>query len=130
MPPKPEVTGFYDPRTYSIQYVAADPDAKRCVIIDPVLDYDEKSGSTATVHADEILKFVEEKGYAVEWILDTHPHADHFSAAAYLKEKIGAPTATGEKVRSLLGWVPQHDDLTEIVESAYAWERHLMTRNR
>lgn len=98
MPAKPEVTGFYDPRTFSIQYVVADPETKKCVIIDPVLDYDEKSASTATTHADELLSFVADKGYALEWILDTHPHADHFSAASYLKEKTGAPIAIGEKV--------------------------------
>jgi glyoxylase-like metal-dependent hydrolase (beta-lactamase superfamily II) len=78
--------------------VVADPETKKCAIIDPVLDYDEKSGQTATIHADNILKFIADKGYEVEWILDTHPHADHFSAAAYLKEKTGAPTAIGEKV--------------------------------
>lgn len=95
---KPEVTGFFDPRTWSIQYVVADPETGKCAIIDPVLDYDEKSGSTATHHADEILRFIADKGHEVEWILDTHPHADHFSAAHYLKEKTGAPTAIGEKV--------------------------------
>jgi len=101
MIPKPEVTGFFDKRTFSIQYVVADPETKKCAIVDPVLDYDEKSGQTATIHADNILKFVKEKGYEVEWILDTHPHADHFSAAAYLKEKTGAPTAIGEKVKDV-----------------------------
>lgn len=101
MPPKPEVTGFFDKRTWSIQYVVADPETMKCAIIDPVLDYDEKSGQTATIHADNILKFIADKGYEVEWILDTHPHADHFSAAAYLKEKTGAPTAIGEKVKEV-----------------------------
>ncbi|WP_438668270.1 hypothetical protein [Pseudogemmobacter sonorensis] len=57
--------------------VVADPEAKKCAIIDPVLDYDEKSGATATIEADRILKFIAEMGYEVEWILDTHPHADH-----------------------------------------------------
>lgn len=95
---KPEVTGFYDPRTGSIQYVAADPESAKCVIIDPVHDYDEKSGQTATFNADRILSFVRERGYTVEWILDTRPHADHFSAAGYLKDRTGAPTAIGEKV--------------------------------
>ena len=94
----PEVTGFFDKYTSSIQYVVADPAARNCVIIDPVLDYDEKSGSTATTHADAILKFIGEKNYRVEWILDTHPHADHFSAAAYLRQRTGAPTAIGEKI--------------------------------
>lgn len=98
MPQMPEVTGFYDKRSGSIQYVVADSGTKKCALIDPVLDYDEKSGATATTHADSILKFVANKGYVVEWILDTHPHADHFSAADYLKRKTGAPTAIGEKV--------------------------------
>ncbi|MDP1159505.1 MBL fold metallo-hydrolase, partial [Klebsiella variicola] len=66
--------------------------------IDPVLDFDEKSGATATINADRILDYIESKGLTVEWILDTHPHADHFSAARYLKDKTGAPTAIGEKV--------------------------------
>lgn len=97
----PEVTGFYDPRTGSVQYIVADITTNKCAIIDPVYDYDEKSGQTATHHADELLQFVEQKNYTVEWILDTHPHADHFSAAPYLKEKTGAPTAIGEKVRDV-----------------------------
>ena len=98
---KPEVTGFFDPRTWSIQYVVADPSTKRCAIVDPVHDFDEKSGQTATLNADRILDFVRERGYAVEWILDTHPHADHFSAARYLRQQTGAPTAIGERVKDV-----------------------------
>lgn len=95
---KPLVKGFFEKRTFSIQYVVADPDSRKCAIIDPVLDFDEKSGATATDSADAILAYVKEQGLEVQWILDTHPHADHFSAAPYLKEKTGAPTAIGEKV--------------------------------
>lgn len=98
MTQKPDVTGFYDHRTNSIQYVVADPETRRCAIVDPVFDFDEKAGATATFNADRILAFIAEQGLTVEWILDTHPHADHFSAARYLKEKTGAPTAIGEKV--------------------------------
>ncbi|TCT06917.1 MBL fold metallo-hydrolase [Aquabacter spiritensis] len=94
----PHVTGFFDPRTWSIQYVVADPATRRCAIVDPVYDFDEKSGQTASFNADRLLAFVAEQGYEVEWILDTHPHADHFSAAHYLKLKTGAPTAIGAKV--------------------------------
>lgn len=94
----PIVQGFFDKRTFSVQYVVADPETRHCAIIDPVLDFDEKSGSTATWSADELLDHVRKEGYRLEWILDTHPHADHFSAAAYLKGKTGAPTAIGEKV--------------------------------
>ncbi|SFH31936.1 MBL fold metallo-hydrolase [Modicisalibacter xianhensis] len=95
---RPDVAGFYDPRTSSVQYVVSDPATRRCAIIDPVLDFDEKSGATATHHADELLDYVASQGLEVEWILDTHPHADHFSAAQYLKEKTGAPTAIGSYV--------------------------------
>jgi glyoxylase-like metal-dependent hydrolase (beta-lactamase superfamily II) len=96
--PRPDVKAFYDPRTFSVQYVASCPMTKRCAIIDPVLDFDEKSGATATKSADGILAYVEKAGLTVEWILDTHPHADHFSAADYLKSKTGAPTAIGSRV--------------------------------
>ncbi|KGJ04779.1 Glyoxylase, beta-lactamase superfamily II [Paracoccus halophilus] len=94
----PEVTGFYEKRTGSVQYVVADPATGQCAIIDPVLDYDEKSGATATIQADRILQFIADRGYRVQWILDTHPHADHFTAADYLKGRTGAPTAIGAKV--------------------------------
>ncbi|BCH28028.1 MBL fold metallo-hydrolase [Mesorhizobium sp. L-8-10] len=95
---KPDVTGFFDKRTYSIQYVVSDPATRKCAVIDPVLDFDEKSGSTATRNADAILDYIRKQDLEVEWILDTHPHADHFSAARYLKQKTGAPTAIGKKV--------------------------------
>ncbi|MGF7159135.1 uncharacterized protein (TIGR01244 family) [Rhodoligotrophos appendicifer] len=95
---RPRVKGFFDPRTSSIQYVVSDPETQKCAIIDPVLDFDEKSGATGTVSADAILSYVKSEGLEVEWILDTHPHADHFSAAHYLKQKTGAPMAIGDHV--------------------------------
>jgi glyoxylase-like metal-dependent hydrolase (beta-lactamase superfamily II) len=95
---KPVVKGFFDKRTFSIQYVVWDATSKKCAIIDPVLDFDEKSGATATHSADEILGYLKAEGLSVEWILDTHPHADHLSAAHYLKGKTGAPTAIGDRV--------------------------------
>jgi glyoxylase-like metal-dependent hydrolase (beta-lactamase superfamily II) len=95
-PAHPVVAGFYEPRSCSIQYVVSDPATKAAAIVDPVLDFDEKSGSVATGSADAILAYVADHNLKVEWILDTHPHADHFSAARYLREKTGAPTAIGE----------------------------------
>ncbi|MCA0011367.1 MBL fold metallo-hydrolase [Mesorhizobium sp. B292B1B] len=95
---KPEVTGFHDKPTGAIQYVVADRATKRCAIIDPVLDFDEKSGAVSTANADALLDFVRAEGLSVEWILDTHPHADHFSAAQYLKQRTAAPTAIGERI--------------------------------
>ncbi|MER8500659.1 MULTISPECIES: MBL fold metallo-hydrolase [unclassified Mesorhizobium] len=93
-----QVTGFYDEPSGSVQYVVADMATRKCAIIDPVLDFDERAGATATKNADALLDFVRESGLEVEWILDTHPHADHFSAAHYLRGRTGAPTAIGERI--------------------------------
>ena len=113
-PVRPDVTAFYEPRTSSVQYVVADPATGMAAIVDPVLDFDEKSGSTATASADAILAHVAQKRLTVAWILDTHPHADHFSAAAYLKARTGAPTAIGAgivDVQSLWKEIYGLDDL-------------------
>jgi glyoxylase-like metal-dependent hydrolase (beta-lactamase superfamily II) len=96
--PLPRVEAFFEHRTCSVQYVLSDPATGTCAIIDPVLDYDERSGSVATNSADALLAYVGENGFNVAWILDTHPHADHLSAADYLKQKTGAPTGIGEKI--------------------------------
>ncbi|MBP2446950.1 bifunctional sulfur transferase/dioxygenase Blh [Rhizobium leguminosarum] len=109
---RPEVKGFFDPRTWSVQYVVSDSATGKCAIIDPVLDFDEKSGATATKNADAILDYVEAKGLEVEWILDTHPHADHFSAARYIRSKTAAPTAIGERVV----------DVQELWKGIYNWQ--------
>jgi len=119
----PEVTGFYDKRTGSIQYVVADPAAKVCAIIDPVHDYDEKSGSTATHHADRMLSFIAGKGYDVAWILDTHPHADHFSAADYLKSKTGAPTAIGARVKDVQKLWKDIYNFSDFATDGSQWDR-------
>jgi glyoxylase-like metal-dependent hydrolase (beta-lactamase superfamily II) len=95
---RPIVKGFFEKRTNSVQYVVTDPETRRAAIIDPVLDFDPKSGATATDSADELLAYVEREGLSLEWILDTHPHADHFSAAGYLRDRTGVPTAIGERV--------------------------------
>jgi len=101
MPPlrgHPMVRGFFEKRTNSVQYIVADPQTRHCAIIDPVLDFDPKSGATATHSVDELLAYIAREGFTLEWILDTHPHADHFSAAGYIKDRRGVPTAIGEKV--------------------------------
>ncbi len=98
MTTEPDITAFYDPRTSSVQYVVADPVARLCAIIDPVLDYDAAAGAFATHQASRILQFIGAQNYEIAWILDTHPHADHFSAATYLKDVTGAPIAIGARV--------------------------------
>lgn len=102
-PASAEVTGIYEPDTGSIQYIAACPQTGKCALIDVVLNFDPKSASTSTEAMDEVLSVVKERGYTVEWILDTHPHADHLMASATLKERLGAKNAIGEKVREIAG---------------------------
>ena len=94
----PEVKAFWDQPTGSWQYVFHDPVTRKGAIVDPVLDFDILSGATGTGNAQAILDHVQEAGLEITHILDTHPHADHFSAAVWLSEKLGAPRAIGEKV--------------------------------
>jgi glyoxylase-like metal-dependent hydrolase (beta-lactamase superfamily II) len=92
------VTGFYDADTGSIQYLVTDPATKKAALVDTVLTFDPQSASTNPKSVDAILRFAENEGVEIEWILDTHPHADHLMASSYLKDKLGKPNAIGEKV--------------------------------
>ena len=94
----PIVKGFWDQPTGSWQYVFHDPDTMKGAIVDPVLDFDPLAGATSTATAQRLLDYVRDIGIDLEWILDTHPHADHFSAAHWLNAQTGAPTAIGEHV--------------------------------
>ncbi|RVH77566.1 MBL fold metallo-hydrolase [Sinorhizobium meliloti] len=120
---RPDVAAFYDAATGSIQYVVADPETGKCAIIDPVLDFDQKSGSTATTNVDAILDHVAKQGLSVEWILDTHPHADHFSAARYLRDRTGAPTAIGEHVKGVQHIWKQIYNWPDFVCDGSQWDR-------
>lgn len=95
---KASVTAFPHASTFTISYVVADPDGPSCAIVDPVLDFDPASGTTTTAAADKIADFVTEQGLTVERILETHVHADHLTAAAYLKEKLGGAIGVGAHV--------------------------------
>ncbi|USG60177.1 MBL fold metallo-hydrolase [Sneathiella marina] len=94
----PEVKAFFHEPTFTVSYVVSDPDSKRAVIIDSVLDFDIKSGRTATTAADDIVRFVTDAGLAVDWILETHVHADHLTAAPYLQQKLGGVIGIGQEV--------------------------------
>lgn len=85
----PNVAAFYEKATGSWQYVAWCPQTRKAMIVDPVLDFDPAAGATWTYSADEILHYVRSEKLEVEWVLDTHPHADHFSAANYIKAQLG-----------------------------------------
>ncbi len=95
---RPVVAMFHDEPTGSAQYVVADPGTGACAIIDPVLELDRRSGKITTRSADAMLAHVEREGLRVQWIVDTHPHADHLSAAGYLRDRTGAPVAIGTEV--------------------------------
>ncbi|WOR14426.1 MBL fold metallo-hydrolase [Hyphomonas sp. FCG-A18] len=95
---KPDVTGFFDQATYTISYVVSDPETKQCAIIDSLLDFDQASGRTTTESADKLIAFVREQGLTCEWIIDTHVHADHLTAAPYIREQIGGKTAIGDQI--------------------------------
>lgn len=100
-PSSPEVVGFYEDATGSVQYVVIDPNTRRAALIDVVQDFAPANARASTDSADEILEFVRRRDLQVEWILDTHPHADHLMASSYLHAQLGAPTAIGEKVRDV-----------------------------
>ena len=98
---RPAVTAFFDPATYTYSYVVRDPASQACVIIDSVLDYDPASGRTNTENAEKIVAFVREQQLTVEWLLETHVHADHLSAAPYLKQQLGGKLAIGAKITTV-----------------------------
>lgn len=90
---EPEVTGFFDPATSTVSYLVADPVGDRAIIVDPVLDYDWRAGRTSTRSVEAIAAAA--AGKRVEWIFETHPHADHLSGAQWLRERLGARIAIG-----------------------------------
>lgn len=96
---KLQVEGFFDPTTATVSYIVMDSESRHCALIDSVLDYDPKAGRTSTASADQLIARVGELGATVEWILETHAHADHLSAAPYLKQKLGGRIAIGEHIR-------------------------------
>ena len=96
--PRPEVTAFFHEETFTASYVVADPGTRRAAIVDSVLDFDQAAGRTSTQAADAIVAFVRAGGLTVDWLLETHAHADHLSAAPYLQEKLGGQLAIGAAI--------------------------------
>ncbi len=95
---KPDVTAFFDDATNTISYVVKDPEGTSCAIIDSVLDFDYSSGRTDTRSADEVIAYVKAEGLTVEWLLESHVHADHLSAAPYLQERLGGKIGIGDRI--------------------------------
>lgn len=94
----PEVTAFFDEATFTVTYVVKDPDSTACAIVDSVLDFDYASGRTDTRSADEVIGFVRAQGLTVEWLLESHVHADHLSAAPYIQERVGGKIGIGDRI--------------------------------
>lgn len=99
----PLVKAFFDSATGTVSYVVHDHEGGRAAIVDPVLDFDPKSGRTATGSADALLRFVDQARLGVDWILETHAHADHLSSAHYLQGQVGGQVAIGEHIRTVQG---------------------------
>ena len=93
-----DIQHFFDENTNTFSYVVSDPATRQCAIIDSVLDYDPASATTSTIHADEIIAYIQKNELTVEWILETHVHADHLTASQYLKEQLGGKIAMSHKI--------------------------------
>jgi glyoxylase-like metal-dependent hydrolase (beta-lactamase superfamily II) len=98
---KPNVNAFFDEATFTITYVVADPTTGRAAVVDPVLDFDPASGRTSTTSADKVIEFVKGENLEIDWILETHVHADHLSGAPYIREQLGGKTAIGANVTAV-----------------------------
>lgn len=98
---KTDVESFFDPDTFTLTHLVADPASGTCALIDPVLDFDPKSGRTSTASADKALARISERGLKLEWVLETHVHADHLTAGSYIREKTGARIGIGANVRTV-----------------------------
>lgn len=102
-PASAQVQAFFDPATSTVTYVLFEREGGPCAVIDSVLDYDPKAGRTSTTAADRVIAFVRAKGLQVQWLLETHAHADHLSAATYLREQLGGTVAIGSAIRTVQG---------------------------
>jgi len=94
----PDITAFFDEATNTVSYVVKDPDSPACAVVDSVLDFDNAAGRTRTKSADAIIAHVLDKGLTVEWLLETHVHADHLSAAPYIQREVGGKIGIGENI--------------------------------
>ena len=98
---EPEVTHFFDPDSNTFSYVVKDPGSKACAVVDSVMDFDYAAGRTSYEQADAIIAFVRENGLEVEWLLETHVHADHLSAAPYIQQAVGGKLGIGEQITTV-----------------------------
>ncbi|MGE0627865.1 MAG: MBL fold metallo-hydrolase [Hyphomicrobiaceae bacterium] len=98
---KPEVTAFFDKATNTVSYVVKDPASNACAVVDSVMDFDYAAGRLSTDSADRIIAYVSEHGLTVEWLIETHVHADHLSAAPYIQERLGGSLGIGREITTV-----------------------------
>lgn len=119
----PVVKAFFDEATFTVTYVVSDPTTARAVIIDPVLDFDPTSGRTSTASADQVIEYVKDNDLAVDWILESHVHADHISGAPYLKEQLGGQMAIGGDVTAVQSTFKSVFNLAELATDGSQFDR-------
>ncbi|MEM8957976.1 MAG: MBL fold metallo-hydrolase [Pseudomonadota bacterium] len=98
---KPQVTGFFDPQSNTITYVVKDPGSTDCAVIDPVMEFDQAAGRLSYQSADEVIAFIRSNGLVLDWIIETHVHADHLSGAPYIQQQLGGKIGIGEHVQTV-----------------------------
>lgn len=127
---KPIIDAFFDEPTFTVTYLVSDPTTKRAAIVDPVRDYDHKAGKASTASADRLLARIAERGLGVDWILETHAHADHLTAAPYLKARTGAKVAIGEHIREVQKIFRKVFDAADVSEDGREFDRLLRDGER
>ena len=113
----PNVTAFFDDATNTISYVVRDPQGSACAVIDSVLDFDYASGRTDTRSADRIIEHIADNGYELKWLLESHVHADHLSAAPYIQERLGGKIGIGDQIRVV------HDTFGKVFNEGTEFQR-------
>jgi len=98
---KPEVTGFFDPDSNTISYVVKDPQSQSCAVIDSVLNFDYGAGRISYDHADQMIQYIKKQGLTLEWLIETHVHADHLSAAPYIQQQLGGKVGIGQSITAV-----------------------------
>jgi len=119
----PIIDAFFDEATYTVTYLVTDPETRRAAIVDPVLDYDHKSGKASTGSAEGVLVKAGERQASVDWILETHAHADHLTAAPFLKKRTDAKVVIGEHIRDVQKIFKKVFNATDVSEDGREFDR-------
>lgn len=130
MTARPTIDAFFDEATFTVTYLVSDPVTRRAAIVDPVRDYDHKAGKVSTASADRLLERIAERDLGVDWILETHAHADHLTAAPYLKARTGAKVAIGEHIREVQKIFKAVFDAADVSEDGREFDRLLRDGER